>query len=97
MKYDILVQTFTSSLVRKQYLPFLAQKLEIKKNCQNPFLAIIRHKTKKKKKKWHGPLSHWCREGKPLVVRPLKNTLFFMCAFPKNAGFLKRSLREHVQ
>ena len=24
---------------------------------------------------WHGPLSHWCREGKTLVVRPLKNCL----------------------
>ena len=22
-------------------------------------------------KKWHGPQSHWCREGKTLVVRPL--------------------------
>ena len=39
MKYDILV--------RKQYLPFLAQKLE-KKDSQNPFQAI---KTKRKKKK----------------------------------------------
>ena len=44
MKYDILVQTFTSSQVRKQYLPFLAQKLE-KKN-QNPFQATIRLKKK---------------------------------------------------
>ena len=35
-----LLQTFTSSLVRKQYLPFLAQKLEKKKNCQNPFQAL---------------------------------------------------------
>ena len=39
------------------------------------FQAIIRLK---KKKKWHGPLSHWCREGKTLVVRPLKNH-FFLC------------------
>ena len=31
--------------------------------CQNPFHAIIRLKR-------HGPLSHWCREGKTLVVRP---------------------------
>ena len=44
MKYDILGQTFTSSQVRKQYLPkkaFLAQKLE-NFFCQNPFQAIIR-------------------------------------------------------
>ena len=37
--------------------PFLAQKLEEKKNCQNPFQTIISLK-KEKKKKWHGPLSH---------------------------------------
>ena len=84
MKYDILGQTFTSSLVRK---PYLAQKLERKKNCQNPFQAILR--LKKKKKKWYGPLSHWCREGKTLVVRPLKKH-FFMCVFPKSMfGYLK--------
>ena len=71
MKYDILVQTFTSSLVRKQYLPFLAQKLE------NFFLSKSvsgYYKTKKKKK--GGPLSHWRREGKTLVVRPLKKNTF---------------------
>ena len=28
-----------------------------------------------KKKKWHGPLSHLCREGKTLVGRPLKEKL----------------------
>ena len=54
MKYNILVQFFTSSLARKQYLPkkkspFLAQKLE-KKKCQNPF----QDKTKKKTKKTSG-------------------------------------------
>ena len=27
-----------------------------RKNCQNPFQAIIR--LKRKEKKWHGPLSH---------------------------------------
>ena len=27
---------------------------------------------------WHGPLSHWCREGKTLVVRPLKKH-YFLC------------------
>ena len=49
MKYDILIQTFTSSLVRKQYLPktFLAQKFE-KKNCQYSFQAIIRLKKTEK-------------------------------------------------
>ena len=31
---------------------------------------------KTKKKKWHGPLSHWCREDKTLVVRPLKKHSF---------------------
>ena len=36
-----------------------------------PFQAIIRL-NKKKKKKWHGPLSHSGREGKTLVVRPLR-------------------------
>ena len=51
-----LVETFTSSLVRKQYLP-----------------------KKIREQKWHGPLSHWCREGKTLVVRPLKKNTFFMC------------------
>ena len=74
MKYDILVQTFTSSQVRKQYLPFLAQKLE-KKN-QNPFQATIRLK------KTHGPLSHWYRKGKTLVVRPLKKKTFFYVCLP---------------
>ena len=51
--------------------------------CQNPFqaIAIIRLK-KKRKKKWHGPLSHLHREGKPLVVRPLKKNTFFMFVFP---------------
>ena len=78
MKYDILVQTFMSSLARKHYLPFLAQKLEKFFFCQNPFQAIIRLK-----KKWYGPLSHWCREGKTLVVRPLKKNYFFMYVFPK--------------
>ena len=74
MKYDILVQTFMSSLVKKIFAKknFLAQKLEKKKICQNPFHAIVR--LKKKKKKWHGPLSHWCREGKTLVARTL-----FLC------------------
>ena len=44
-----------------------------KKNCQNPFKAIIRQK------KWHGPQSHKCREGKTLEVRPLKKKHFFLC------------------
>ena len=46
-----------------------------RKNCQNPSQAIIRLK-KEEKKKWYGSLSHWCREGETLVVRPLKKTLF---------------------
>ena len=37
---------------------FSGQKLGKKrKNCQNPFQAIIRLK-KRRKKKWKGPLSH---------------------------------------
>ena len=40
------------------------------------------YKTKKEKKKWHRPLSHKLREGKTLVVRPLKKH-FFMCVFPR--------------
>ena len=35
------------------------------------------YKTKKKKRKWHGPLSHKCREGKILVIIPLKEALFY--------------------
>ena len=34
--------------------------------------GLFSPKIGKKRKKWHGPLSHWCREGKTLVVRPLK-------------------------
>ena len=51
MKYDILVQTFMSSLMKKIFAKkkFLAQKLEKKKICQNPFHAIVRLKKKKKK------------------------------------------------
>ena len=66
-----LVQTFTSSLVRKQYLPKknLAQKLENKKKLSKSVSGYY---------KWHGPLSHRCREGKTLVVRPLKNTFFYV-------------------
>ena len=54
MKYSIFVQTFTSSLVRKQYLPktkkkrFLAQKLEKKKNLSKSVSGY--YKTKKEKK-----------------------------------------------
>ena len=48
-------------------LAVLAQKLgRERKNCQNPFQAII-------KKKWDGPLKV---EGKTLVVRPPKKKLF---------------------
>ena len=55
MKYDILVQTFTSSLVRKPYLPtkknrLFSPKIEEKKNCQNLFQAILRLKKEEEKK-----------------------------------------------
>ena len=85
MKYDILVQTFTSSLVRKQYLrkkiAIFSTKIGEEKNLSKSVSGYYKTK-KKKKKKWHGPLSHWCREGKTLVVRPLKKNTFFMCVFP---------------
>ena len=45
---------------------------EICKICH--YFKLLREDTHKKK--WHGPLSHWCREGKTLVVRPLNKTLF---------------------
>ena len=51
MKYDILVQTFTSSLVRKQYLSkkiaFFSPKIGGFFFGQNPFQAIIRLYVKK--------------------------------------------------
>ena len=74
MKYDILVPNFhwfENNIAKK-----LAQKLE------NFFFVKIHFRLYYKKKKWHGPLSHWCREGKTLVVRPLKKNTFFMCVFP---------------
>ena len=41
--------------------------------------------------KWHGPLSHWCREGKTLVVRPLKkNTFLCVSSHRCSLGFMKR-------
>ena len=52
---------------------FFSQKIGEKKICQNPFQAIIR--LKKKEKKWHGPLSHWCREGKTYVCLPLVHVI----------------------
>ena len=63
MKYDILVQTFTGS---KTIFAFFSPKIGEKKNMLKPVSGY--YKTKKKKKKWRGPL----REGKTLVVRPLK-------------------------
>ena len=57
--------------------------------CQNSFQAIIKTK-KEKKTKWHGPLSHKCREGKTLVVPPLKKTLF-SCVSSHREGAKKNS------
>ena len=34
---------------------------------------------------WHGPLSHWCREGKTLAARPLKKHFFYVC-LPLRSG-----------
>ena len=45
-----------------------------------------------KKKKWHGPLSHWRREGKTLVVRPFKKT-FLMCVFPHSLNMCTNALQ----
>ena len=67
-------QEFTGSkaIFSKKKSPFLAQKLE--KKC---FVKI--HFRLYKTKKKNGPLSHWCREGKTLVVRPQKNVFFYVC------------------
>ena len=54
----------------------------------------VYYKTKKNRKKWHGPISHWCREGKTLVVRPLKKNTFFMCVFPKKLLFFSQKRRR---
>ena len=35
------------------------------------------------KKKWHGPLSHWCRKGKTALSGPTSKKTFFVCVFPK--------------
>ena len=83
MKYDILLQTFTSALVLKQYLPkkiaFFSPKIGEEKNKLSKSVSGY-YKTKtKEEKKWHGPLSHWCREGKTIVVRPLKKHFFYVC------------------
>jgi len=78
MKYDILVQTFTSSLVRKQYLPkkiaFFSPKIGEKKICQNPFQAI-----KRLKKMDHKAIG--VGRVKPQWSDHQKKT-FFMCVFP---------------
>ena len=69
MKYDILVQTFTSSLVRKQYLPKKKFSPKIgEKKISKSVSGYYKTKKQNKQKKWHGPLSHWCREVKTLVV-----------------------------
>ena len=44
-------------------------------------------------KNWYGPLSHQCREGKTLVVRPIKKKLF-LCVSSQGAG--KRSILNYV-
>ena len=61
---------FTGSKTIFAKKKILAQKLEKKKLSKSVSGYY------KKKKKWHGPLSHWCREGKTLVSRPLKKKLF---------------------
>ena len=54
----------------------------LKSSCFSPKIVKKKKKLSKsvlgyyKKKKWHGPLSHWCREVKILVFRPLIKTLF---------------------
>ena len=64
----------------------LAQKLEnifLSKSVSGYYKTKTKKKKKKNlKKKWHGPLRHWCREGKTLVVRPLKEPLFFYVCLP---------------
>ena len=67
MKYDIF--HFTSSLVRKQYLPFLAQKLERKK-MSKPVSGY--YKTKKK--------VAWTTKKNTffMCIFPKKQKVFFM-------------------
>ena len=49
----------------------LARKLGRKEK-----IVKMRFRLYKTKKKLHGPLRHWCREGETLVIRPLKKTIF---------------------
>ena len=44
--------TASKTIFAKKKSPFLAKKLENKKNCQNPFLTIRRQKRKEKKVAW---------------------------------------------
>ena len=49
---------------------------------------------KEEKKKWHGPLSHWGREGKTLRGPTTKKKKLYASSliYPENSGvFLKRS------
>ena len=100
MKYDILVQIFTSvhpilsvyiftgskTIFAKKSQTFLAKKF------QNLFLSksVFGYYKKENKKKWHGPLNHQGGVGvKSLVVRPLKKTLFLCVSSLKNTLQLK--------
>ena len=74
--------TGSKTIFAKNKIAFLAQKLENKIFLSKSVSSYY----KTKKKKWHGPLSHWCRDGKTLVVRPLKKPLF-LCVSSLSISF----------
>ena len=100
MKYDILVQTFTSVYPILYVFIFTGsktifakkKKLFQPKNFRIFFLSksVLGYYKTKKEKNWHGPLSHQGRGVKSLVVRPLKKNTFFMCVSPIFGLFLSK-------
>ena len=71
-------------LLIKNFSPKIGEKKKLSKSVSGYY------KTKKKEEK-NGPLSHWCREGKTLVVRPLKKPLF-LCVSSLTHGAVVQSL-----
>ena len=74
---------------RQIHVFFLSFLSFLKSGCFSPKIENKKKKLSKfvsgnykTLKKWHGPLSHWCGEGKTVVARPLKKNTFFMCVFP---------------
>ena len=79
MKYNMSklsrVHWFETIFAKKK---ILAQNWR-NKNLSESVSGYYKTKKEKEKKKWHGPLSHWCRGVKTLVVRPLKKHFFYVC------------------